>query len=172
MPASLAQPIKWAVSAVVTAVAVFGILTLRSGPTVEVADRVISVADTDAEMNAAIARARATLPVFWASYETPKRMETEHSLKVRFRTAGNDEHIWMSEVKKLPSGEYAARFADTPRNLPGKRLGDLAEFKDADISDWMFMRNGRIVGGETIKPLLKSMPKADADALKARMEQP
>ncbi len=34
------------------------------------------------------------------------------------------------------------------------------------------MRNGKIVGGETIKPLLKSMPKADADALRARMEQP
>ncbi len=172
MPAPLSQPIKWAVSAVVTAVALFGILTLGPGPAVEVADRIISVADTDAEMNAAIARARATLPVFWASYEAPKRTETEHTLKVRFPSTGNDEHIWMSEVKKLPGGEYAARFGDTPRNLPGKRLGDLAAFKDADISDWMFMRNGKIVGGETIKPLLKSMPKADADALRARMEQP
>ena len=26
---------------------------------------------------------------------------------------------------------------------------------EADISDWMFTRNGKIVGGETIKPLLK-----------------
>jgi len=172
MPAPLSQPIKWAISAVVTAVALFGVLTLRPDPEVEVADRVISVADTDTEMNAAIARARATLPLFWASYDAPKRTETEHSLKVRFPTAGNDEHIWMSPVKKLPGGEYAARFADTPHNLPGKRLGDLAEFKDADISDWMFMRNGKIVGGETIKPLLKSMPKADADALRARLEQP
>ena len=172
MPAPIPKPIKWAVSAVVTAVALFGILTLRPGPAVEVADRVISVADTDAEMNAAIARARATLPVFWASYDVPKRTETEHALKVRFPTAGNDEHIWMSQVKRLPGGEYAARFADTPQNLPGKRLGDLAGFKDADISDWMFMRNGKIVGGETIKPLLKSMPKKDADALRARMEQP
>jgi len=172
MPTPLSQQIKWAVSAVVTAAVLYGILTLRTGPTVEVADRVISVADTDAEMNAAIARARATLPVFWASYEAPKRMETEHALKVRFRAVGNDEHIWMSDVKKLPSGEYAARFADTPRNLPGKRFGDLTEFRDADISDWMFMRNGKIVGGETIKPLLKSMPKSDADALRARMEQP
>ena len=34
----------------------------------------------------------------------------------------------------------------------------------------MFTRNGKIVGGETIKPLLKAMPKADADALRARME--
>ena len=40
-----------------------------------------------------------------------------------------------------------------------------AEFTEADISDWMLMRNGKIIGGETIWPLLKSMPKADADAL-------
>ena len=36
----------------------------------------------------------------------------------------------------------------------------MAEFREADISDWMFTRNGKIVGGETIKPLLKAMPKA------------
>ena len=172
MPAPLSEPVKWAVSAAITATAIFGILTLRPGSTIGVEDRVISVADTDAEMNAAIASARATLPVFWASYDAPKRMEEEHSLKVRFQTAGNEEHIWMSDVKKLPDGRYAARFGDTPQNLPGKRFGDPAEFKEADISDWMFMRNGKIVGGETIKPTLKSLPKADADALRARMEQP
>ena len=32
--------------------------------------------------------------------------------------------------------------------------------------------NGKIVGGETIKPTLKSLPKADADAIRPRMEQP
>jgi uncharacterized protein YegJ (DUF2314 family) len=49
---------------------------------------------------------------------------------------------------------------------------DQAEFEQADISDWMFMRNEKIVGGETIKLLLKSMPKETADAMRARMEQP
>ena len=34
------------------------------------------------------------------------------------------------------------------------------------------MRNDKIVGGETIRVLLKSMPRADADALRARMETP
>ena len=172
MLASVTRPAKWAASAVLTAVVLFGILTWWRGPELDVVDRVVSVSDTDAEMNAAIARARATLPVFWASYDAPKRTETEHSLKVRFQTGGNDEYIWMSDVKKLPGGDDAARFADTPQNLPGKQFGDLTGFKDADISDWMFMRNGKIVGGETIRPLLKSMPKADADALRARMEQP
>jgi uncharacterized protein YegJ (DUF2314 family) len=134
---------------------------------------VINVPSQDAEMAAAIAKARATLPVFWASYEAPKPSESGHSLKVRFPNARNGgEHIWMMQVKRLPNGHYSGRFGNAPRDLPGKREGDLAEFTDADISDWMFMRNGKIVGVETIRPLLKSMPKADADALRARMETP
>ena len=107
-------------------------------------------------MNAAIAKGRATLPTFWASYDAPKPSETGHSLKVRFpNPRNNGEHIWMADVKKTADGGYSGRFANAPRDLPGKKAGEVALFKDADISDWMFMRNGKIVGGETIRPLLK-----------------
>ena len=61
-------------------------------------------------------------------------------------------------MERLPDGNYSGRFANEPNNLPGN-IGDQAEFEQADISDWMFMRNEKIVGGETIKLLLKSMPK-------------
>jgi uncharacterized protein YegJ (DUF2314 family) len=134
---------------------------------------VVNVPSGSAAMSAAIAKARATLPAFWASYEAPKSSETGHSLKVRFANSTNDgEHIWIAEVKKLGEGRYAGRFANDPRYLPGKKAGDAVEFREADISDWMFMRSGKIVGGKTSRVLLKSLPKADADALRARLEAP
>ncbi|MBR0951634.1 YegJ family protein [Bradyrhizobium canariense] len=179
MAPKLSQPVKWAVLAAITGVTVFGILTI--GPKPEVSAEggspqdhspIVDVRTTDPEMNTAIARARGTLPTFWASYEAPKPSETGHALKVRFSTRKGGEHIWMAEVKKLPNGGYSGRFANEPRDLPGKRAGDEVKFSEADISDWMFMRNDKIVGGETIKPTLKSLPRADADALRARMEQP
>ncbi len=157
-----------------TIVAAFAVLGAATAE-VRAEDRppVINLRSGDAEMNAAIAQARATLPTFWAACEAPKPSETGHSLKVRFPNSGNDgEHIWMADVKKIADGRYSGRFANAPRYLPGKRAGDVTEFKQADISDWMFMRNGKIVGGETIRPLLKTLPKADADALRARMESP
>ena len=171
MTSALSMRLK---SVVLTAVVAFAILgPAVAGAMAEDRSPVIDVPSADAEMAAAIAKARATLPTFWASYENPKPSETGHSLKVRFANPRNGgEHIWMADVKKLGNGSYWGRFANAPRDLPGKREGDLAEFKDADISDWMFMRNGKIVGGETIKPLLRSMPKRDADALRARMESP
>jgi uncharacterized protein YegJ (DUF2314 family) len=161
----------------VVAAAFAAALAVLGSPTgsVRAEDRspVIDVSSANAEMNAAIAKGRATLPTFWASYDAPKPSENGHSLKVRFpNPRTNGEHIWIAEVKKTADGRYSGRFANAPRDLPGKKAGDVTEFKEADISDWMFMRNGKIVGGETIRPLLKAMPKADADALRARMETP
>ena len=133
---------------------------------------VVDVPAADTEMITAIAHARDTLPRFWASYDAPKPTESGHCLKVRFAGDGYVEHIWMADVEKLPDGSYSGRFSNEPDNLPGKDIGDQAEFKQADISDWMFMRNEKVVGGETIKVVLNSMPKEEADAMRARMEQP
>ena len=176
MASTQSQAQKWATLVAVTGIIVFGFgfLAIGSKPEVAAQDHspVVDVSNANIEMNAAIAQARRTLPIFWASYESPKPTEEGHSLKVRFPTRKGGEHIWIAEVKKLPNGTYTGFFANQPRDLPGKREGDKVEFAEADISDWMFMRNGKIVGGETIKPTLKSLPKADADALRARMEKP
>ena len=133
---------------------------------------IVGIPAADAEMNAAIARARDTLPTFWASCDAPKPTEIGHALKVRFDVGAEVEHIWVSDVRKLSDGNYSGRFANEPSDLLGKNVGDQVKFKQTDISDWMFMRNEKVVGGETIKALLKSMPKEEADAMRARMEQP
>jgi uncharacterized protein YegJ (DUF2314 family) len=133
---------------------------------------IVGVRAANAEMNAAMARARDTLPTFWASCDAPKPTELGHALKVRFDVGAEVEHIWVTDVKKLSDDNYSGRLANEPSDLPGKNIGDQVEFKQIDISDWMFMRNEKIVGGETIRALLRSMPEEEADALRARMEQP
>jgi uncharacterized protein YegJ (DUF2314 family) len=160
---------------VMAAVAVLGAATVgvRAQDRAEDRSPVIDVRAGDPEMNAAIAQARTTLPKFWAAYEAPQPSETGYSLKVRFPYGNNSsEHIWMAAVKKIGDNSYSGQFANAPRHLPGKRAGDVVEFREADISDWMYLRNGKIVGGETIRPMLKLMTKADANALRARMETP
>jgi uncharacterized protein YegJ (DUF2314 family) len=139
---------------------------------------VINVPTGSAEVSAANAKARATLPTFWASYEASKPSETGHSLKVRFSNKTNDGgHIRMAEVKELADGRYSGRLATEPRYLAGKRVGDLVEFKEADSFDWMFMRDGKIVGGETTSgccsnPCRRRMPTPSARAWKRREADP
>jgi uncharacterized protein YegJ (DUF2314 family) len=171
------NPILSTLSRCLVAAAIAAVLAVLGSPTgtVMAQDRspVIDLSSANAEMNAAIAKGRLTLPTFWASWEAPKPSETGHSLKVRFpNPRNNGEHIWMADVKQTADGRYSGRFANAPRDLPGRKAGEVALFGEADISDWMFMRNGKIVGGETVRPLLKSLPKADADALRAKLETP
>lgn len=137
---------------------------------------VIDVPNEDAEMAAAIAKARTMLPEFWKSFSAPKPGEEGFAVKVRFATgaagSGDGEHIWVNSMKKQPDGGYAARLSNQPRSIVGKNAGDTVTFKDADISDWTFMRKGKIVGNETLRPLLAKMPKAEADKLKQMLETP
>jgi uncharacterized protein YegJ (DUF2314 family) len=136
---------------------------------------IIDVPSADAEMNAAIAKARATLPKFWGSFENPGNDEEWFTLKVYFqvdRPGGpRRSHVWVESIERLANGRLAGRLSNDPRDIEGK-AGDRVEFDSEQISDWMFMRNGKIVGGETIRVLLPRMPKTQADDLRKKLENP
>ena len=67
-------------------------------------------------------------------------------------------------------------------SLQGPRLGldiegeryDLSavapEF--ADISDWLYLRDRKMIGNQTVKPLFKQMPAGEVEQLKAMMADP
>lgn len=154
--------------------AIVGALTLApTPPWAQRGDTVIAVPNEDAAMDAAIAKARSTLPGFWKSYAAPQANEERFAVKVRFATSGGGgEHIWVSSIAKLPDGSYSAKLNNQPRDMPGKKAGDPVTFKEADISDWTFMRRGKIVGNETMRPLLNQIPKAEADKYRAMLESP
>jgi uncharacterized protein YegJ (DUF2314 family) len=102
---------------------------------------VIGVPSADAEMNAAIAHARDTLPTFWASYDAPKPTEYGHCLKVRFAGDGCVEHIWMADVAKLPDGHYSGRFSNEPDYLPGNMLDQASRPISPTHCSWEMKRS-------------------------------
>jgi uncharacterized protein YegJ (DUF2314 family) len=136
-------------------------------------DRVISVPDTDSDMNAAIAAARSSLPEFFKELEHPKPGENNFALKVRipYGTAGRAEHFWLVDIVRKDDG-FVGTINNEPEFADQVKAGQRYEFKDSDISDWLFMRNGKMVGNETMRPLLKHMSKQDADSYRALYENP
>lgn len=134
---------------------------------------VIYVPNEDPAMAAAKTKARATLAEFWNAFDKPGPGEDRFSLKVGFPTQGNDsEHIWVNEIGRLPEGRYAGKLVNVPRKIPGAAAGSRVEFGDDQISDWMFMRNNKIVGNETLRPLLGRMQPAEAERYRAMLEKP
>lgn len=134
---------------------------------------VIDFSKTDPAMESAKAKARASIETFWTAYAAPRANETGFALKVGFPTHGTStEHIWISDVKRAGAGRYTGRFANQPRDLEGKQAGDAVEFSESQISDWMFLRDGKWVGAETVRPMIARMPKEMAAQYRHRFETP
>lgn len=134
-------------------------------------DRVISVPTEDEAMNAAMAKARASLDRFWAAKDSPKADEEGFALKVRIEDDGQSEHFWLTDVKR-DGGKLSGSINNDPQWVGNVKMGQRYEFKEADVSDWMFMRKGRIVGNETLRVLLGHMPAAEAAQYKRMLENP
>lgn len=130
---------------------------------------VVPVKAADTEMDAAIRRARAGLAGFLERMDDPAPGERGFALKVALPDEqGALEHIWTTNVTRA-GAKFQARVANAPVAVRGIKAGSVIEFEEAQVSDWMFRRDGRIVGNETIYPLLKSMPAAQAAQYRAML---
>jgi uncharacterized protein YegJ (DUF2314 family) len=122
-------------------------------------------------MNAAIAKARASIGEFWRQYENPDPGVTGLALKVRISDGKQVEHFWLIEVNRS-GATLSGIINNEAMAVTAVREGERYTFKDADISDWMFVRNGKIVGNETVRVLLKHMSPEEAAATRAMLETP
>lgn len=122
----------------------------------EVKERTVQVPEDDPEMNAAIAKARATIDRFWTAWELKPPGTENFSLKVAITDGDQVEHFLTSNIEKK-DGKVFADIANEPQFVSTVTFGQRIEVPEADISDWMFWRNGKVVGGETLRVLLKRM---------------
>ena len=122
-------------------------------------------------MLAAIAKARGTLPEFWRVLQTPEHGETGFSLKVKVTDNRGTEHFWVTDVQTQDS-KITGTISNDPEVVASVKSGDRIQVPEVDISDWLYMRDGKMVGNETIRPLLKKMPADEAARYKGMMANP
>ena len=123
----------------------------------------IEVPDGDPEMNAAIAKARASIGRFWTALELKPPGTENYSLKVAIVDGDQVEHFTTLNVERK-DGKIFAEIANEPQFVSNVTFGQRIEVPEADISDWMFWRNGKVVGGETLRVLLKRLSPAEREA--------
>ena len=124
---------------------------------------VIAYATQDAGMNAAKARARATLPRFLALIEAGTG--GAHTVKYPLTQGGATEHIWV-QVSKVEGANFIGRIANEPVNPGPLQMGDAVEVARADIEDWMINTGSEIYGGYTARYAMKDMPREQAAEFK------
>lgn len=112
------------------------------------------------EMDAAIARARSEIEFFIG--ELSKPTGTNYSVKAPIEEGGKTEHFWLTEVS-LQNNEFKGTIGNEPGIVGNVKMGQSWMIKKTAISDWMFMRDGKIYGNYTMRPLLRTLPAEEAE---------
>lgn len=134
-------------------------------------DKVTHVADNDPDMVAAIAKARATLPEFWQVFDRHGHGESDFCLKVKITDQKESEHCWLGHLERR-DGKIFGTIDNEVKIVKCVKLGDRMQIPEADISDWLYMRNGKMVGNYTLRALFKTMSPEELESAKKILANP
>lgn len=130
-----------------------------------------AISAKNAAMNAAYAKAAASLPRFIEHLEKTPR-ETYCSAKLKFRDPDESErlgedrfvYLWLGLVHyHTQERVFSGEFFELPKELlKWHQVGQRLAFEGEDIFDWMVLtRNGHLSGGYTLRVTRSAMPEAE-----------
>lgn len=119
--------------------------------------KVTYVADDDPRMNAAMNKARSTVKVFIAALKSPRAGQSGFSIKMEFTDGGKKEYMWLAPVT-FDGTKFTGTLNNEPEVVKSVKMGQKATATPDKISDWMYIENGKLVGGETLRALRAAMP--------------
>lgn len=123
-------------------------------------DKVAMVSDDDPRMNAAMDKARSTVNAFIAALKSPKPGQTAFSVKMAFTDGASTEYMWLAPVS-FDGTNFQGTINNEPEKVKTVKLGQKATVAPAKISDWMYVENRKLVGGQTLRVLRNALSPAE-----------
>jgi len=129
-------------------------------------DPVYNVANEDEEMNKAIQMAKATYNDFLSALKAPDSLMDNFSVKMRFDYgASSGEHMWLADPY-FKNDKLFGILNNDPFEVKNVKAGDTLEIVKDKVSDWMYVKNNKLVGGYTIRALYNKMSKKEQEEFK------
>ncbi|MEM1299302.1 MAG: DUF2314 domain-containing protein [Pseudomonadota bacterium] len=131
-------------------------------------DAVVYSAPEDEDMDRAVKGARETLGNVLERAATGGLPMEALQLKVAIpKEGGGHENIWVEGIVQIDATTFEALLANDPRALPDRKRGDRHRFRRGEITDWLFVANGRMHGAYTLRVMLPLLPPAQAAEFRA-----
>ena len=122
---------------------------------------------SDEEMQAAVERARREVDSFIAELEDPTGQG--HSVKAPVTDGKRVEHFWIVNIS-CDGSVFSGYIGNDPGHVKNVKEGDPWKVAKDEITDWMYFRaDGKMKGNYTMRPLLKTMPEAQAAQYRAML---
>ena len=118
---------------------------------------IYNVPGNNDQMNWAIEKGRLTVGYFRASLLQPKENQYGFSLKVRLEDENGIEHIWMNDLSVDEDGIFYGVIDGDPVTVKTVKSGTKIGIAISDISDWIIIEDGRLIGGYTVRVYRESL---------------
>jgi len=133
-------------------------------------DAAYSVTNEDEEMNKAVLEAQKTYNDFLSALKKQDSLMENFSVKMRFDYGDNNgEHMWLDDLYFKNEKLFGVLSSD-PIEVKTVKSGDTLEVVRNRISDWMYLRNNKLVGGYTIKVLYNKMSEKEKEEFKSQID--
>jgi uncharacterized protein YegJ (DUF2314 family) len=161
---------QWVLGVLVALVVLWFIARYILGVLARMQDPVYMVDPDDPAMQEATRTAQQTLPFFWRQMQNPDENESMFSVKVRLEDGDLAEHFWLAEVE--PVGDMVrGKLDNVPNIVRNYKDGQEVTVPNTEISDWMFMRDEKIVGNFTLRTQLNKFPEEKQAEMSAMLAE-
>jgi uncharacterized protein YegJ (DUF2314 family) len=127
------------------------------------------VADDDRQMDRAVENAQKSLGFFMAALRAKKNGDTVFEIKKGFIDGDKVEHLWIREVT-YDGKNFHGKIDNRPLEVNNVRLGQRVTVAPEHVTDWMFLKDGKLIGGYTTRVLYARLSPADKAEFDKRAE--
>jgi uncharacterized protein YegJ (DUF2314 family) len=124
------------------------------------------VKDDDAMMDRAVAKARESLGFFLAALKANKSDTMDFEVKKCVVDGENVEHLWVGDIT-WDGKAFHGHIDNEPLDVTNVAVGRRVTVSPEDLTDWMFIKNGKLMGGFTMRVLYSRLSADD----KAKFDQ-
>lgn len=122
------------------------------------------VENDDPKMLEAREKARSSVAGFIEALNNPKPTQNKFSFKAQFSDGKHIEHMWLFHVR-YEDGMLIGTVNNAPDLMTGIQLGDQKSVDPQQISDWMYVQDGKLVGGFSIRVIRERMSDSERQQL-------
>jgi len=123
----------------------------------------IEVEQSDEEIERIAENAKRALPIFFRNLARPEK--GANNFYVKYPLSSDDgnvepkvrEQVWLGNIR-FKNNRYYGTLANTAKSIDRRKKGDTIIINTDKITDWMYVQDGKIMGGRSIKYLLEKIP--------------
>jgi len=111
-------------------------------------------------MDRASRKRAANARLFYGSAKGQKERDTVFEIKKGFIDGDKVEHLWIKRVT-YDGKNFHGEIDNAPNEVSNVHLGEHVTVAPRDVTDWMFLKDGKLIGGYTTRVLYARLSPED-----------